>query len=108
MPLAQTWLLRHEQIDPRLEKIPSTYNILGVSHLPIPSRSRDGGQASQRRVGSPLQTGTHRQRSCTTILFPVSQKWFATGEASAHLKYLEEKSLVFKEWVEGNIIYSLH
>ena len=41
-------------------------------------------------------------------LFPVSQKWFATGEAIAHLKYLEEKSLVFKEWVEGKIIYSLH
>jgi glyoxylase-like metal-dependent hydrolase (beta-lactamase superfamily II) len=41
-------------------------------------------------------------------LFPVSQKWFATGEAIAHLKYLEEKSLVFNEWVEGKIIYSLH
>ena len=24
-------------------------------------------------------------------LFPVSQKWFATGEAIAHLKYLKEK-----------------
>lgn len=41
-------------------------------------------------------------------LFPVSQKWFATGEAIAHLKYLEERSLVFKELVEEKIIYSLH
>jgi glyoxylase-like metal-dependent hydrolase (beta-lactamase superfamily II) len=41
-------------------------------------------------------------------LFPVAQKWFATGEAIAHLIYLEGKNLVFKEWVEGKIIYSLH
>jgi len=24
-------------------------------------------------------------------LFPISQKWFATGEAICHLKYFEEK-----------------
>jgi hypothetical protein len=29
--------------------------------------------------------------------FPVSQKWFAVGEAIAHLKYLEEKGMVRKE-----------
>jgi hypothetical protein len=27
-------------------------------------------------------------------LFPVSQKWFATGEAIAHLKYLKEKGII--------------
>ena len=30
-------------------------------------------------------------------LFPVSQKWFATGEAIAHLKYLKEKGMIRKE-----------
>jgi len=30
-------------------------------------------------------------------LFPVSQKWFATGEAIAHLKYLKENGMIRKE-----------
>ncbi len=30
-------------------------------------------------------------------LFPVSQQWFATGEAIAHLRYLEEKGMIFRE-----------
>jgi glyoxylase-like metal-dependent hydrolase (beta-lactamase superfamily II) len=30
-------------------------------------------------------------------LFPVSQKWFATGEAIAHLKYLDEKGTIKRE-----------
>jgi glyoxylase-like metal-dependent hydrolase (beta-lactamase superfamily II) len=34
-------------------------------------------------------------------LFPISQKWFATGEAIAHLIYLEEENLVYRERVEG-------
>jgi glyoxylase-like metal-dependent hydrolase (beta-lactamase superfamily II) len=29
--------------------------------------------------------------------FPVAQKWFATGEAISHLRFLEEKMLVTKE-----------
>ena len=29
--------------------------------------------------------------------FPVAQKWFATGEALSHLRFLEEKQLVTKE-----------
>jgi glyoxylase-like metal-dependent hydrolase (beta-lactamase superfamily II) len=30
-------------------------------------------------------------------LFPVAQKWFATGEAIAHLKYLEKTEMIRKE-----------
>jgi glyoxylase-like metal-dependent hydrolase (beta-lactamase superfamily II) len=30
-------------------------------------------------------------------LFPVTQKWFATGEAIAHLKYLAEKRIIRRE-----------
>ena len=38
--------------------------------------------------------------------FPVAQKWFATGETIAHLRYLEEKGMVFRETEEKTITYS--
>jgi len=41
-------------------------------------------------------------------LFPVMQKWFATGEAIAHLKYLEEKGMIRKEIEEQRRVYSLN
>jgi glyoxylase-like metal-dependent hydrolase (beta-lactamase superfamily II) len=41
-------------------------------------------------------------------LFPVAQKWFATGEAIAHLKYVEEKGMIQKEMLKENIVYSLN
>jgi glyoxylase-like metal-dependent hydrolase (beta-lactamase superfamily II) len=41
-------------------------------------------------------------------LFPVSQKWFATGEAISHLKYLEESGVIRKEMQRKKIIYSLN
>jgi glyoxylase-like metal-dependent hydrolase (beta-lactamase superfamily II) len=40
-------------------------------------------------------------------LFPVFQKWFATGEAIAHLKFLEEQGRVRRENRDQNIVYSL-
>jgi glyoxylase-like metal-dependent hydrolase (beta-lactamase superfamily II) len=40
-------------------------------------------------------------------LFPASQKWFATGEAIAHLKYLEERREVRREMREQKIVFSL-
>ncbi len=39
--------------------------------------------------------------------FPTPQKWFATGEALSHLKYLENKKQVKKEKVNDHIVYSL-
>jgi glyoxylase-like metal-dependent hydrolase (beta-lactamase superfamily II) len=39
--------------------------------------------------------------------FPLQQKWFATGEAIAHLRYLEEKGRVFKRTRREMIRYSL-
>ncbi len=39
--------------------------------------------------------------------FPVSQKWFATGEAIAHLKYLEKKKRIKREIQGQKIVYSL-
>lgn len=39
--------------------------------------------------------------------FPVSQKWFATGEAIAHLKYLEINNLIKKRTLDENFLYSL-
>ena len=40
-------------------------------------------------------------------LFPPMQKWFASGEAFAHLKYLEEKGEVRRGMEEGKIVFSL-
>jgi glyoxylase-like metal-dependent hydrolase (beta-lactamase superfamily II) len=40
-------------------------------------------------------------------LFPIIQKWFAVGEAIAHLKYLEEEGRVQREMLEQNIMFSL-
>lgn len=40
--------------------------------------------------------------------FPITQKWFATGEAIAHLKYLAEKGMVKKEMRGENIVFSLN
>lgn len=36
--------------------------------------------------------------------FPVTQKWFATGEAIAHLHHLVEKGMVGKKVTKNNII----
>ena len=38
--------------------------------------------------------------------FPVMQKWFATGEAIAHLRYLEDKEIISREMRDGKIFYS--
>jgi glyoxylase-like metal-dependent hydrolase (beta-lactamase superfamily II) len=39
--------------------------------------------------------------------FPVQQKWFAGGEAVAHLRYLEEKGLVQQESRGNQMVYAL-
>jgi len=41
-------------------------------------------------------------------VFPVSQKWFATGEAVAHLKYLNEKGIIRSEMRNQKTIFSLN
>jgi len=41
-------------------------------------------------------------------LFPAPQKWFATGEAVAHLKYLEEEGVIRKKIRKQEILYSLN
>lgn len=38
-------------------------------------------------------------------LFPPSQKWFAFGEAMAHLKYLEEEGKVEREVQERGVVF---
>ncbi len=38
--------------------------------------------------------------------FPVTQKWFATGEAISHLRYLEEEGKILKGQQSGAIRYS--
>ncbi|MGZ6202938.1 MAG: MBL fold metallo-hydrolase [Thermodesulfobacteriota bacterium] len=41
-------------------------------------------------------------------LFPVSQKWFATGEAIAHLKYLKEKGRIRSEMRKQKTVFSIN
>jgi glyoxylase-like metal-dependent hydrolase (beta-lactamase superfamily II) len=41
-------------------------------------------------------------------LFPVSQKWFATGEAISHLKYLEKRGVIRREMRQQIVTYSLN
>jgi glyoxylase-like metal-dependent hydrolase (beta-lactamase superfamily II) len=41
-------------------------------------------------------------------LFPVPQKWFATGEAISHLKYLEERGIIRREMLEKKILFSVN
>jgi glyoxylase-like metal-dependent hydrolase (beta-lactamase superfamily II) len=38
--------------------------------------------------------------------FPILQRWFATGEAIAHLRYVEGKGLIQRELVDGQTLYS--
>jgi glyoxylase-like metal-dependent hydrolase (beta-lactamase superfamily II) len=38
--------------------------------------------------------------------FPIMQRWFAVGEAIAHLRYLETVGLIERETVDGQILYS--
>jgi glyoxylase-like metal-dependent hydrolase (beta-lactamase superfamily II) len=40
-------------------------------------------------------------------LFPVSQKWFAIGEAISHLRYLEAKGTVQRQSGTGIRVFSL-
>jgi glyoxylase-like metal-dependent hydrolase (beta-lactamase superfamily II) len=40
-------------------------------------------------------------------MFPTVQKWFATGEAIAHLKYLEQLGSIYGQIGEKGVVYSL-
>lgn len=40
--------------------------------------------------------------------FPLQQKWFATGEAISHLRYLEEKGVVHRTREKPEITYALN
>ncbi len=37
--------------------------------------------------------------------FPIMQRWFATGEAIAHIRYLEALGLVAREFTNGQTLY---
>lgn len=39
--------------------------------------------------------------------FPLMQKWFATGEALAHLKYLEHKGAIQAEVQDDRVVFSI-
>lgn len=39
--------------------------------------------------------------------FPLMQRWFATGEAIAHLRYLEGRGRVRRRLTDGQVLYSI-
>ncbi len=39
--------------------------------------------------------------------FPVPQKWFATGEALSHLRYLENKNIICRVQAEPVVLYAI-
>jgi len=41
-------------------------------------------------------------------LFPMAQKWFATGEAIAHLRFLEEMGIVYRKEEAQLITFSVN
>lgn len=40
--------------------------------------------------------------------FPIAQKWFAMGEAIAHLRYLEEKGGIRRRMPEGHVLFCVN
>ena len=40
--------------------------------------------------------------------FPIAQKWFATGEAIAHLRYLEELKRVRRKSSNGPVVFTIN
>lgn len=61
----------------------------------------DGGPATAYRVASQM---TWDIRADDWEMFPLMQKWFATGEALAHLRYLEDKGSVRRE-ESGGVVH---
>jgi len=41
-------------------------------------------------------------------VFPVTQKWFAIGEAISHLKYLKEKRIIQRNRAGKKVVFSLN
>jgi hypothetical protein len=40
--------------------------------------------------------------------FPIAQKWFATGEAIAHLRYLESEGRIKRNTNQKIVTFSAH
>ena len=54
---------------------------------------------------APLLTWRIRSRSWED--FPIAQKWFATAEANAHLRYLEREGRIQSELINGVFRFSV-
>ena len=65
----------------------------------------DNGTMSAYKVASQMTWDIDCER---WDQFPVAQKWFATGEALAHLRYLEEEKKVVRQVVDKTIKFRLN
>jgi glyoxylase-like metal-dependent hydrolase (beta-lactamase superfamily II) len=82
-----------------------------IAELIEPHRARANEVISILERGSRNAYQTASQMSWDIVArswedFPIMQRWFATGEAIAHLRYLEEKGLIDREVVDGQSFYS--
>jgi len=64
-----------------------------------------GGEMSAYAVASKM----HWDIKCDSwAQFPIAQKWFASGEAIAHLRYLEEKGTVTRQQRGEHVIFGVN
>ena len=62
----------------------------------------DAGPLNAYQVASRM---TWDIRCDSWTAFPVAQRWFATGEAIAHLRYLEAKGQILRQNLNGHTVY---
>jgi len=84
----------------RVEELKEHHRIRAEEVLEILKKGSATGYQVARQMSWDIDCSSWEQ-------FPTPQKWFATGEAIAHLKYLEVLGRVDKEMENGFYIFSL-
>ena len=80
-----------------------------IKELKLPQSKNSGGlDILSRQVLNSYQVSSKMTWDLTYKTFeefPVQQKWFATGEGLAHIKYLIDQCLVERTVVDGMYLY---
>lgn len=84
----------------RIKELKQHHETRSREILSILERGRQTAYQTAAQMSWDLEYESWRQ-------FPVLQKWFATGEAISHLKYLEDRGLVNSETNGHEIVFRL-
>lgn len=84
----------------RIEELKHHHEIRAAEILSILEKGGGNAYAIASRMSWDIDCPSWEQ-------FPTPQKWFATGEAIAHLKYLEKEGKVNREVINGINVFSL-